>query len=219
MAETPATGAVSPTADDFESVADVGTQRVARVYAEALLKAAIKARTVDETVADMQEVVALVQARPEFEIFLTSRTIGRERKAQAIRTAFAGRAQDLLVNALLVLNEHERLELLRPVAAELKKLRDQWAGRMEVQVTSAAPLSEEQKTDLRRQLQESFQKEPVIETRIDPEILGGMVVRVGDWLFDRSVRGQLESIRNEMIAKGSYEIQSGRDRFSSAIGN
>jgi F-type H+-transporting ATPase subunit delta len=208
----PASGAVH-----HESVLDTGTQRVARVYAEALLKAAVGRNNVDEILAELEALVDEVCAKnPELEAFLTSGTLGRERKAHAIRAAFEGRADELVVNALLVLNDHDRLDLLRPIVTAFRELRDQWAGRIPVQVVSAAPLPEDQVARLRQELQDTFQKEPVILTRVDPELLGGMVVRVGDWLFDRSVRAQLESIRNQIIARSSYEIQSGRDRFRTA---
>ena len=59
----------------------------------------------------------------------------------------------------------------------------------------------------------------MLATKIDPDLLGGLVVRVGDWLYDASVRTQLETIRNQIIARSSHEIQSGRNRFSSPNGD
>ncbi len=145
--------------------------------------------------------------------------MGRERKAHVIRSAFEGRASDLLVNFLQVLNDHERLDLLPAIAAAYRELRDQRAGRIRVQVQSAVPLPEDQREQLRRKLAEVFRKDPQIETQVDPDLLGGMVVRVDDWLYDQSVRAQLEDIRKQITARSSYEIQSGRNRFSTPDGN
>jgi F-type H+-transporting ATPase subunit delta len=72
---------------------------------------------------------------------------------------------------------------------------------------------------LRQRIREAFQLEPIVQSQVDPDLLGGVVVKVGDWLYDASVRSRLESIRNQLIAKGSHEIQSRRDRFSIASGN
>src|SRR5262249_56227312 len=91
---------------------------------------------------------------------------------------------------------------------------DRGAGGMGVEVRSAAPLDDDQRDRLRRELQETFHLEPLLETEVDPELLGGMLVRVGDWVYDASVRTQLETIRNQIIARSSHEIQSGRNRFS-----
>jgi F-type H+-transporting ATPase subunit delta len=117
------------------------------------------------------------------------------------------------------LNDHERLDLLRPIVAAFRELRDQRAGRMRVQVRSAVPLPDDQREQLLQQLRATFHTEPLLETQVDDDLLGGLVVRVGDWLYDHSVRSQLETLRDQIIARSSYEIQSGRDRFSTADGD
>jgi F-type H+-transporting ATPase subunit delta len=199
---------------------DVGTQRVAKVYAEAILRAAQAQGQADEMQEGLDELVKdVLDAEPRLETFLSSGAIGKHAKAQVLRTAFAGRASDVFVHTLLVLNDHERLDLLRPIRAAYHELRDRQAGRMHVLVRSAVPLPEDQRDRLVQELRETFHKEPLLETQVDHELLGGIIVRVGDWLYDHSVRTQLESIRNQIIARSSYEIQSGRDRFSSRNGD
>jgi F-type H+-transporting ATPase subunit delta len=201
------------------TVLDVDSERVARVYAEALLRAAEPAGQTDEILEELESLVEDVfAANSESEAFFGA-AIGRDRKAAVIQSAFGSRASELLVNFLLVLNDHERLGELRSIAAAYRELRDQRAGRVRVLVRSALPLPNDQQERLKQQLRESLRQEPILETETDPELLGGMVVRVGDWLYDRSVRNELESIRNQIIARSSYEIQSGRNRFSSANGN
>jgi F-type H+-transporting ATPase subunit delta len=202
------------------TVLDVGTQRVAKVYAEALYQAAAKRNQIDEVLEELESLVQDVfRADPQLEAFLSSSAIGRDRKKSIIQSAFGSRASELFVNGLLVLNDHERLDLLRPIVAAYRDLREQRSGRIRVQVASAVPLPDDQQDRLRNELREAFHKEPVLETKIDPDLLGGMVVRVGDWVYDYSVRAQLETIRNQIIARSSHEIQSRRDRFSSANGN
>jgi F-type H+-transporting ATPase subunit delta len=202
------------------TVFDVGTQRVAKVYAEAILRAAEAQNQEDELYAELESLLNdVLPADPRLEAFLSSGAIGKHAKAEVIRTAFAGRASDLLINTLLVLNDHERLDLLRPIGAAYRQLRDQRAGRIRVVVRSAVPLPDDQRHRLLQQLRDTFHKEPLLETQVDQDLLGGMVVRVGDWLYDQSVRTQLETLRNQIIARSSYEIQSGRDRFSSGNGD
>ena len=159
------------------------------------------------------------KAEPQLEAFLTSSAVGRERKARVIDKVFENKASVLFVDFLKVLNRHERLNLLRPILAAAKELRDERAKRIRVQVRSAVPLANDQENRLRQQLRETLKLEPVLQTAVDPELLGGVVVRVGDWLYDASVRAKLESIRNQLITRSNHEIQSGRDRFSIASGN
>ena len=205
---------------DFEPIADVSAQRVARVYAEALLNAADKQGQSDDVVEGLDSLIRdLFQAELQLEAFLTSSAVGRERKARLIDKVFENKASVLFVDFLKVLNQHERLNLLRPILAAAKELRDARAKRIRVQVRSAVPLANDQENRLRQQLREALKLDPVLQTAVDPELLGGVVVRVGDWLYDASVRARLESIRNQLIARSSHEIQSGRDRFSIANGN
>jgi F-type H+-transporting ATPase subunit delta len=202
------------------TVLDVGTQRVAKVYAEAILRAALARGQADELQEELDSFVKnVLDADPRLETFLSSGAIGKHPKGEVLRTAFAGRASDVFVHSLLVLNDHERLDLLRPICAAYRELRDRRAGRMRVLVRSALPLPEDQRERLMQELRETFHKEPLLETQVDQDLLGGMVVRVGDWLYDHSVRTQLETIRNQIIARSSYEIQSGRNRFSSRNGD
>jgi F-type H+-transporting ATPase subunit delta len=203
-----------------ETVLDVGTERIARVYAEALLRAAEKQHQADEILQELEALTQQVLRKdPHFQLFLSSGAMGRERKAHVIRSAFENRASDLLVNFLQVLNDHERLDLLPAIAAAYRALRDQRAGRIRVQVQSAVPLPDDQREQLRRKLAEIFRKDPQLETQVNPDLLGGMVVRVDDWLYDQSVRAQLEDIRKQITSRSSYEIQSGRNRFSTPDGN
>ena len=202
------------------SAVDVGSQRVARIYAEALLNAAEKRGQAQETLEELESLVQDIFGRDEqFEAFLSSGAIGRDRKEEVIHKAFAGRASDLFLNFLLVLNDHERLDLLRPTVRAYRELHDQRAGRLPIEVRSAVPLPEDQRQRLHEELRETFHREPVLQTKIDPDLIGGLVLRVGDWLYDASVRTQLETIRNQIIARSSHEIQSGRNRFSAANGD
>jgi F-type H+-transporting ATPase subunit delta len=212
---------MNPTKDvDLEWTGDVGAQRVARTYAEAFLNAAAKQGQADAGLEELDFLVdELFKADPQFEDFLSSGAIGRDRKAQVLRSVFESRASALVYNFLQVLNTHERLDLLRPIRAQAHELQDERAGRMRVDVRSAAALPDDQRERLRQELRDTFRREPILEMQVDPDLLGGLVVRVGDWLYDASVRTQLETIRNELIARSSHEIQSGRDRFSSADGN
>src|SRR5262249_15040634 len=143
-----------------ETVFDVGTQRVARVYAEALLRAAEKHNRASELLQELDSLVREVFSRePQFEAFLSSGAVGRGRKAEAIRSVFENRASELFVNYLLVLNDHERLDLLRPIAAAYRELDDERAGRIRVQVRSAVPLPDDQRERLQRELRDTFHKE------------------------------------------------------------
>lgn len=202
------------------AAANVGLQRIARVYAEALLNAAERRGQAQEVYDELNSLVVDVFPRaPDFEAFLSSRAIGRDAKPAVIRRALEGRASDVFLNFLLVLNHHERLDLLRAVRGAYRDLWDERARRVRVHVRSAAPLDADQGERLRQELRRAFRREPILETRVDPDLIGGLVVQVGDYLYDGSVRSRLAGIRNQLIERSSYEIQSRRDRFRSDAGD
>ena len=197
------------------TVFDDATQHVARVYAEALLNAAQKVGQAADMVDNLDALVNEVFPRDRYlEAFLTSRAVGRERKAQVLRAAFQGRASDLFLNFLLVLNAHDRLDAIRSIDAAVRDLHEEQTGKVRVQVRSALPLADDQQEKLRQQLRASLGREPVLETGVDPALLGGLTVQIGDTLYDGSIRTRLEQIRHQLIERSSYAIQSQRNRFS-----
>ena len=98
---------------------------------------------------------------------------------------------------------------------DLSDLLDERAKRLRVSVRSAVPLTEEQSEKLRQTIGQSTGLEVMLAAKVDASLLGGMIVQVGDKVFDSSVRTRIEAIRNQLLARSSYEIQAGRDRFSS----
>ena len=109
-----------------------------------------------------------------------------------------------------------RLILIRHVAAAYHDLLDQLAKRVRVSVRTAVPLSDAQTEHLRQAVGHATGMEPVISAQIDPAVLAGMIVQVGDQVFDSSVRTRIDNIRNHLLARSNNEIQAGRDRFSTA---
>ena len=133
-----------------------------------------------------------------------------------LRAAFEGRIHPLLFNFLLVLNDHDRSHLLTPVRDTYRTILERRTGKVRVSVRSAVPLEDYQRERLTQILRDKLQREPLIDTTVEPDLLGGLVVQVGDYLFDGSVRSQVETLRHQLIESSSHEIQTGRDRFSSA---
>lgn len=198
-------------------IADVGARRIARVYAEALLNAAERQgqqqALLDEFKSLIDEAFA---ASPQLETVLSGAAVGRTAREHIIQRLFEPNSSPLLYNFLRVLNDHERLDLLRSIYHSLRELNDERARRVRVGVATAVPLIDEQRARLRKEIQDTLHLEPVFDEHVDPELLGGMRVRVGDWQFDATVATELENLRKEIMARGAHEIQTGRDRFSAA---
>lgn len=207
-------------AQAFETESRAGDEgsaarQVARVYAEALLDKAEKTNEADEVGSELNALVGGVfKQGPTIETALSSPVIKRSAKVPVLEAAFKGRVCDLTYNLLLVLNANDRLGLIRHIEAAYHDLLDHRAKRIRVTVRSVVPLATAQVEHLRQTIGHFTGLEPMITVKIDESLLGGMIVQVGDQVFDGSVRSRIETIRNQLLSRSSYEIQTGRDRFS-----
>ena len=81
---------------------------------------------------------------------------------------------------------------------------------------SAVPLDDDVQARIRQEIHDDFNLEPVLILHVDPSLLGGLKVRIGDTVYDSTVRTRLNNLRNQLIERSSHEIQSRRDRFSTS---
>jgi F-type H+-transporting ATPase subunit delta len=185
-----------------DTVLDAGSvkARLAKVYAEALLAAATRQNAVDATGDELSHFVSdVLAAAPEVESFLASPVVGKKTKAAAIEAALPGRSSDLVRGLFTVLARNGRLNLLRGIAAAYRLLLDDRAGRIRVKVTSAMDLSDTQRTALSSTLTDILKQQPILAVRVDPDLLGGMIVQIGDRVIDTSVRTRLQSLRTLLL--------------------
>ncbi|MBQ9873835.1 MAG: F0F1 ATP synthase subunit delta, partial [Thermoguttaceae bacterium] len=125
----------------------------------------------------------------------------------------------VFLDFLKTLARRGRFELLRDIRLPLRRLDDARRGRIAVKITTAAPLDEKTRQILSSRLRDLVGGEPRFSVEIDPEMIGGIVVRVGDVVYDASIATQLELARREMIDRSAHEIQSRRDSFRYPEGN
>ncbi|HEY2251255.1 MAG TPA: ATP synthase F1 subunit delta [Planctomycetaceae bacterium] len=189
---------------------------VARIYADAYLKAVPPA----ELEAALEEfrsfVEDVLEKQRDFSRYLLPATVSRDVKLALIDRVLAGRASDLFTNFLRVLARHDRLDLLPLILAQASIEHEKQMGRKRVQVISAQPLSEGALEKIRQRLAAELSAQPVLETAVDPDILGGLRIRVGDTVYDGSLRARLQQLRSRVRERSLNEIQSGRNRFSTA---
>jgi len=198
---------------------DPRAESIARVYADAFLNAAAT-----ENVADALEEFAsfaddVLERNPDFEAVLLSGMVGRDEKVALINKVIGPYGSPLFTNFLRVLARHDRLELLPLILRESQRLQELRMGRRRVQLRAARPLGPAELEQIRTQLAASLPFEPVLEVQEDSKLLGGLVIRVGDTVYDSSLRTRLKQLRSRLRERSLHEIQSGRDRFSHPEGD
>jgi F-type H+-transporting ATPase subunit delta len=198
---------------------DPHTGAVARVYADAFLNA-IPADQTGEALEEFRSFVEdVLDKQADFSRLLLSGTVSRDVKLALIDRVLTGRASDLFTNFLRVLARHDRLDLLPLILAQSEMEYEKRSGRGRVQVVSAQPLSDSVLEKIRERLAAQLSFQPVLEPAVDPDILGGLRIRVGDTVYDGSLRARLKQLTARVRERSLHEIQSGRNRFSSSEGN
>lgn len=189
--------------------------KAVRQYADALLGAAEKEGGVEAALADLEAIRDEILApNPRFAGVLASSRVPAAEKDRILTELLEGRTSDLSLRYLRVLNRHDRLGLLGPIVVEAGRLWDERHGRVPASVRSAAPLDEGQIEELKKRLAAMTGATPVLEISTDPSLIGGLVVQIGDQVYDASVKNRLEQVRKRLIEGKTHEIQKRRDQFS-----
>jgi F-type H+-transporting ATPase subunit delta len=197
-----------------ETVMDVTAERISRVYAMAFMEVAAKTGNTAALVEEVESLVTEVLDRfPRFEETLRSELVQPEEKEQMLDRLFGKRASNVVVNFLKVLSRHSRLDLLRPIARTLKQLQAERSGQKEVELRVAIPLDEAVRGEVEAALRKKLRAEPVIRVVVDPSLLAGMIIRVGDRVYDSSINTQLEHARRQMIDRAVEKIETQPERF------
>jgi F-type H+-transporting ATPase subunit delta len=188
---------------------DGGDLGVPRVYAKAMLDLAAAAGREEDLLGELTDLARLVAADPELASFLASPLIEEQPRAAAIEKIFRGRASDLLADSLQVINHKGRLALLPAIAeaysGEFRRLR----GLVDVRVTTAVPLSPALRASLAEALAKFTGKKPELVEKVDPAILGGLVVEVGGEKIDSSLSNQLHDAGLILAQRAARELHGG----------
>ncbi len=193
---------------------DVGRQQVGAIYAKALLAAAEKTGTTDELLAEFDALIEEVLDKfPKFDATLASPRISHEAKVGMLERVLAGRISAQLLTFLKVVSSHGRLDCLRAIRVAAGHLHNELRHRVEVRLTTAKPLDPSLVGLVTNVLRGVVRSDIELTAETQPDLIGGMVVRVGDTVYDASVAGELSRLRDEVLAGSAKEMQEKLDRF------
>ena len=173
----------------------------ASTYAEALFEASRDRDELEGVLGDVQEFATALHESEELRLFFYGGQIPEREKRRAI-DALTEEMKLSTRNFLKVLADNGREHLFEDAARRYEDLVEEHLGRVEVEVTTAVELSDDDVSRLKDRLGKMLEgREVVLETRVDPGLLGGAVFRFGGRMMDGSVRGRLESLREGMLER------------------
>ena len=174
-------------------------ETVARNYAETLVAVAERHEGLEAFGDGLEVVVRLIDENPSFRTFLETPRIAAGQKKDVVRSVFTDSLPGALINFLLVTIDKRRQRLIGEIAREFHTLVDERLGRVRVEVTLARKMDDASLADLQERLASLLGREVIPSVRVKPGILGGVVVRAGDTIYDGSLRRRLDGLRQKLL--------------------
>ncbi|TWT83415.1 ATP synthase subunit delta [Planctomycetes bacterium CA13] len=182
-------------APKHDTVLDTGAEQLGRTYARALIGAASSQGVAEVVVEQLGRMVDeyISQSEPLATAFASPRVKPTE-KVRVLDRIFGEEFHPVLVKFLKVMADRDRLGYISAVRVAAEKLLDESIGRVVAKVTSAVPLDENLRGQVSERLSSVLGKAVRLEESVDPDLVGGMVIRVGDTVFDGSVSNRLDQM-------------------------
>ena len=177
------------------------TRTVSRRYAKSLMAVAVeRGASPEEILADLENAAVFLAEQPRIlELFKNPKLPMADRLGALERFLAASHLQPLNQNFLRLLLRKQRIDILGGIVEEFRALADAQAGIIRAAVTSAAPLTDAVVELIRSRLATRFGKQVILSLAVDPELIGGLVVRVGSLSFDGSIRSQLKAMQSQLL--------------------
>lgn len=174
-------------------------QAAARCYARALLEVALAKGDTARLKDELRQASELVAANGELASALNHPGLGVERRQRLVKAVFGGRGSELLNRLLALLAEKDRMALLPEVADAFERAWNEHQGVLTAEAVSARVLDETERGTLKAALENATGRAVEIKTRVDPAVVGGLVVTLGGRTYDGSIRAQLGLLRERLV--------------------
>jgi F-type H+-transporting ATPase subunit delta len=169
---------------------------VAEPYAQALMSVAQSNRLVDDFAETLRDLNTLIEESPDLQAFIASPIVQESDKKAVIQRILGRRADPYLVNFMMLLVDKRRIFYLTAICEQYLSLYRRLTNTVLAEVTAASALTDDQARRIEDDVRQRVGANAVeLKVIIDPDILGGVIVKVGSQIYDASLRGQLRRIR------------------------
>ena len=175
--------------------------QVASRYAKSLIDLAEEQNSLEAIKADIESFVSVMHQNSQLQAVLRNPIVGIDKKTAILNQLFGSSFHKVIMAFFKIVVAKGRSEVLYATAKEFLSEYNRRKDIIHAVVTSAAPLSEDQKSKISALVIESTKAQVVLETRIDPDLIGGFVLKVGDRQVDASISSSLNKLKNEFSQK------------------
>ncbi|MBL7219083.1 MAG: ATP synthase F1 subunit delta [Phycisphaerae bacterium] len=174
---------------------------LANTYAQALLDNVPDNERAEELAGELDEIVRLLDGIEGFDALLTRAMLTRTQRDELVQRVFAGRVSEPVEAFVTVLGRRNRLEVIRPAAMKFRQLLNIRKGLLEVHATTSAPLDEKRRAEIAEMISGQLGSEIILIAHVDEDMLGGIVIRVGDRVFNASLAASIEKLSNRLARR------------------
>jgi F-type H+-transporting ATPase subunit delta len=185
---------------------------VHEIYSDVLFQLAEEAGQVEQVLGDLAAVAGLLRDESDFVKLLTSDKLDEKEKTAAVRRVFGGQISSLTLDFICVLVRRNRIGFLIGISDRYEVLADSLKNCRLVEVTLAKPMSEEQMEQIRQQVKDAIRAEVKLKVNIDPDILGGIILKQGDIMIDNSVRTVLDRTVNVIMDRSKEQLHKQQNK-------
>jgi len=172
---------------------------IAKRYARALLNIASEKKLYDPFAQDLSLLNATFELNPDFEVLLSHPRIALDAKKDMLKQAFSGKLSEDVLSLILLLVESNRENIIPDLVKEYIAMANDAQNIVDATVYSTFSLSEAELSKLSAEFGKTIGKTIRLKAVLDPSIVGGLLIRIGDRLYDGSVRGKLSRFRQTLV--------------------
>lgn len=175
-------------------------ETIARRYTAALFALAKENGATGSTAKELDAFVDALEKDQSAREFFASPVVDRTAKIDVLRSSLASRVSELTLNFIVLLVRKRREALVATIARQMHEMLDAEAGNTAATIATPHPLSPVELAELARRLSRVYKRQIIPQHRVDANLLGGVIVQMGDTHVDASVAGKLEEIRRHLLA-------------------
>lgn len=199
-----------------ETVLDTGAEQLGKTYAQALINAAHNAGAADQVLEQLGILVdEYLAASPQLSAAFASPRIDDAEKSRVIDKLFGEQFHPVLVKFLKVMAQRKRLAYVRAVRDAAEDIHDEMLGRVLATVRTAVPLDDALRGQITERLGAVMNKQVRLRETVDPDLIGGMLIRVGDRVYDSTVANRLQKMAKHTREGFATQLMQKFEQFTS----
>lgn len=182
------------------------------IYSDVMFELAEESGSVNTVCDDIEAVAKVFEAEPDFLTLLTVGQLKEEQKVQIVRRVFGGRVDELTLDFLCVLTRRNRLGFLFGIQDHYYALMDQYHNVQRLEITLAKTPDDAQLEKLKAELSDAVKSEVKLAVQVNPEILGGIIIKKGEMIIDNSVRSILDRTVDAVVSRSKEILYQNKNK-------